>query len=133
MSKKIIFILSYSIDFCYNLLANDRYKLWLQYDYIKNESLRQTYLSSIEKLVPSGNSETINIAFKELKTGLESMLGSEFLSSSKKDAKNILTFGTKNNLPEDAILQLGNAYNEINNEGYIIKSFALKVKNHIVI
>src|SRR5690606_38245126 len=126
-------ILLFKIALCKYILSYDGYELWLQYEYINNESSRQDILSSIEKLVPFGNSETINIAFTELKTGLSSMLGSEFLSSSKDNAKGILIFGTKANLPEDVILQLGNAFNEINDEGYILKSYALKGKNHIVI
>lgn len=131
MLKKSHFVLLFSIVFCHHIFANEGYKLWLQYDYIKNESLRQHYLSSIEKLVPSGNSETINIAQKELKRGLSSMLGAEF--SSKDNASNVVIFGSKANLPEDVLLQLGNAYNEINEEGYIIKSYSLRGKNHIVI
>ncbi|WP_111309394.1 alpha-glucuronidase family glycosyl hydrolase [Confluentibacter sediminis] len=132
MLKKNHFILLFSIVFCNYIFANDGYKLWLEYSYIKSESLRKDYLKTIGKLVPSGHSETINIGLEELKRGFGSMLGSEFLSSNK-NTKNTLVFGSKANLDKDVLIQLGNAFNEINEEGFIIKSVAFKGKNHIII
>src|SRR5690606_1793036 len=121
----VFFIISFKI------FANDGYKLWLQYDYIKNQPLRLEYASATKTLMSLGDSETIKVASKELERGLTGMLGSEYKSASNKNS--VVIFGNKSNLSEDITRQLGNAFNEINEEGYIIKSFSLKGKNHIVI
>jgi len=125
--KTILFIL---LLICLKSFANDGYKLWLQYDYIKNETLRSEYQYFIGDLMPVGNSETIKIALKELELGLSGMIGSDYKSSSN---RSVLIFGNKAHLSDDILQQLGNSLAEINDEGYIIKSFFLKEKNHIVI
>jgi alpha-glucuronidase len=131
MLRKSCLIVPVFFIICFKVFANDGYKLWLQYDYIKKESLRLEYASATKNLMPFGDSETIKVALKELELGLGGMLGSEY--KSKPNNKSVLIFGKKSNLTEDITLQLGNAFNEINEEGYIIKSFSLKGKNHIVI
>src|SRR5690606_9228778 len=133
MLKKIYLLLLLSFVFCNHITANDGYKLWLQYNYVDNETLRQEYLDAIQNLSPTGNSETINIALKELQLGLGDMLGTAFSDKTNKTNGNVLIFGNESNLSEDIKLQLGNAFNQINDEGYIIRSFKLKGKNHIVI
>ena len=133
MLKKIYLLLLLSFVFCNHIVANDGYKLWLQYSYVNNETLRQQYLDAIQNVSPVGNSETINIALKELQLGLGDMLGSAFSAKTNKANGNVLIFGNEANLSEDIKLQLGNAFNQINEEGYIIRSFKLKGKNHIVI
>lgn len=116
-----------------NGFANDGYKLWLQYDYIQNEDLRQTYKSHIENLMPLGNSETIKIALKELELGLNGMLGSGFTSKSNNIKNSALIFGSKTNLSEDILIQINNDFNNISDEGFIIKSVVVKEKKQIVI
>lgn len=133
MYKKILLLFTFSLIFYNNIFANDGYKLWLQYDYVNNATLRQEYLTAIEKLSASGNSETISVAFKELDRALKSMLGPEFSSSSSNNNSNSLIFGSQANLSEDALIQLGNSFNEINEEGFIIKSVSFKGKKHIII
>ncbi|WP_428741925.1 alpha-glucuronidase family glycosyl hydrolase [Tenacibaculum sp.] len=114
-------------------VANNGYDLWLQYRFIQNKELRSNYQSNIQKLIPVGNSESIKVGFKELKSALNGMLGSEFLSEAHNEDANTLLFGSEKNLSENIRIQLGNAFNEINNEGFIIRSFSIKGKKYIVI
>ncbi|WP_179004583.1 alpha-glucuronidase family glycosyl hydrolase [Winogradskyella forsetii] len=127
LKKLVLFVV---LLFCLKSFANDGYKLWLQYDYIKNENLRSEYQAATSNLMSFGTSETIKIALKELELGLNGMLGSDYKSASK---NSVLIFGNKTNLSNDILQKLGNSFTEINEEGYIIKSLFLKEKNHIVI
>jgi alpha-glucuronidase len=129
--KKHHLVLLLFVGCCHISFANDGYKLWLQYRLVENDALRQSYQSNIQNIVPFGNSETIKIALKELKLGLSGMLGSEFLSNG--DSNNTLIFGSKNNLNKDILVELGNGFNGVNEEGYIIKSISTKGKNQLII
>ncbi len=118
---------------CMKSVANNGYDLWLQYRFIQNKELRSNYQSNIQKLIPVGSSESIKVGLKELKSALNGMLGSEFLSEAHNEDANTLLFGSEKNLSENIRIQLGNAFNEINNEGFIIRSFSIKGKKYIVI
>jgi alpha-glucuronidase len=131
MLKKNLLLLLTLVLYCQISFANDGYKLWLQYRLVKNDVLRENYLSNIQSLYPVGNSETIKIALKELKLGLNGILGSEFLSGG--DGNNTLIFGSKNNLNKDILVELGNGFNDINEEGYIIRSISTNGKNQLII
>ncbi len=113
--------------------ANDGYKLWLQYTYIKNETLRNTYKSQIKNLNPLGDSETIKVALNELQLGLNDMLGEAYATTSITTREYNLIFGSKTHLTQDISIQLANEFNQINDEGFIIKSIFLKGKKQIVI
>lgn len=121
------------IFICVEGFANDGYKLWLHYSYIKNETLRSTYQSQIKGLMPLGNSETINTAFNEIQLGLNGMLGFNFPTKSTHLKEGSLIFGAKENLLQDIYNQLINDFDQINDEGFIIKSISFKDKNHIII
>ncbi len=131
MLKKLIVFVFCLV--CMKSVANNGYDLWLQYRFIQNKELRSNYQSNIQKLIPVGNSESIKVGFKELKSALNGMLGSEFLSEAHNEDANTLLFGSEKNLSENIRIQLGNAFNEINNEGFIIRSFSIKGKKYIVI
>jgi alpha-glucuronidase len=131
--KKYGFILVLQFLVCFKSYSNNGYKLWLQYSYIENEEIRSNYQSNIKRIIPLGNSETIKVGLKELEWGLNGMLGSGFLADTENMAANSLMFGSKTSLNEDITRQLGNAFNEINNEGFIIQTILIKGKNHIVI
>lgn len=133
MLKKYGLILVLQFLVCFKSYSNNGYRLWLQYSYIENEQIRSNYQSTIKRIIPLGDSETINVGLKELELGLNGMLGSGFLADTENMVANSLMFGSRTSLNEDIIRQLGNAFNEINNEGFIIKTILIKGKNHIVI
>jgi len=118
-----------------NSFANDGYKLWLQYDIVKNKALRKHYQSHIKKVMPLGHSKTIKIALNELERGLSGMLGESFLSKVNKSTTNkcVLVFGSKASLNQDVLNLLEKDFREINDEGFIIKSISLKGKKQIII
>ncbi|MEN3325054.1 alpha-glucuronidase family glycosyl hydrolase [Mariniflexile soesokkakense] len=117
---------------CSKSFGNDGYKLWLQYRFVENEALRGNYRSYINKLMPLGDSKTIEVAEKELELGLKGMLGLDFLSKPGVGEKSLI-FGEKSNLSKDISIQLESDFNNINDEGFIIKSISIKGKNQIVI
>ncbi|MFI1744888.1 alpha-glucuronidase family glycosyl hydrolase [Thalassobellus sediminis] len=135
MLKRYSLLALVMIMFSLKSFANDGYKLWLQYDIIKNESLRKNYQSHIKKLIPFGNSETIKIALNELERGLSGMLGEKYLSKIKESnsKKCVLVFGSESSLNRDVSSLLAKEFSEINDEGFIIKSITLKGKKQIVI
>ena len=128
LKKQLLIIL---VLICFKGFANDGYKLWLQYDYIKNETLRLDYQADVKNLMHFGDTETIKVALKELELGFAGMLDSNYKSQSKSNS--VLILGNRANLSKDIKDQLGNSFNTITDEGFIIKSFTLKGKSHIVI
>jgi alpha-glucuronidase len=133
MLKKYHILLLLFVLFCQISIANNGYKLWLEYRYIENESLRLSYQLNIKQIVSLGNSETIKVGLNELNLGLNSMLGSNFSPNIDKNEDNALVFGSRNFLSEDIKLQLGNTFNGLHDEGYIIKSIKVEGKNQIII
>ena len=110
--------------------ANDGYELWLQYNVVENNQLLKEYQSSIGNLNALGNSETIKIATKELQLGLTGLLGAEF--KLKKTEKQ-LVFGSESYLDKKIVKLLKKDFENINDEGYIIKKIKLNKIEHIVI
>lgn len=118
---------------CYMLHANNGYKLWLQYNYIEQEQIRKSYQEQIKGLKPLDDSETINIALNELKQGLDGMLGVGFSNAISEIKEHSLIFGSKSKLNQDMLIQLANDFNNINDEGFIIKTIFLKGKKQTII
>jgi alpha-glucuronidase len=55
--------------------AEDGYRLWLRFDLLENESLRQYYLQQIQQVWIDGESPVLHTAEKELIDGLSGLLG----------------------------------------------------------
>ncbi|UWY27711.1 alpha-glucuronidase [Flavobacterium sp. TR2] len=117
----------------FSTVAQKDYKLWLQYNTVANSIVASEYKNNLKGIAVLGNSETIKIAEKELKTGFVDMLGS--IPEIRKDAKgeNNLIVGSQMNLSSEIKTELQADLNKINNEGFIIKSISLKNKKQIVI
>ena len=50
--------------------AEDGYDMWLRYQPVANENLRQEYQVQIQQVVAEGRSPTIKVAVAELQRGL---------------------------------------------------------------
>ncbi|MDP5202280.1 alpha-glucuronidase family glycosyl hydrolase [Flavobacterium sp. DG2-3] len=113
--------------------AQKDYKLWLQYNSVANASMAKEYKDNLKGLVVLGNSETIKIAEKELKTAVVEMLG--ILPEIKSDLKgeNNLIIGSQSNLNSEIKSQLQSDFDIINDEGFIIKSISFQNKKQIII
>lgn len=116
-----------------NLFAQADYKLWLQYNRVENKEIAAIYASKIQRIVALGNSETIQVASKELQLGLSSLLGDKITVQQSIDVENVLIFGSKSSLNVDILKNLNNEFEKINDEGYIIKTIKQKNKNQILI
>ena len=119
--------------FCINSSAQADYKLWLQYKKIQDSKLASEYKSKINGFFALGNSATIQVTSKELQSGLSSLLDTKIQTQQDINGENTLVFGSKSSLNEDIIKNLKNELDQVNNEGYIIKTFSLNNKNHILI
>ncbi|MFC0780556.1 alpha-glucuronidase family glycosyl hydrolase [Flavobacterium sp. HJSW_4] len=113
--------------------AQKDYKLWLQYNTVNNSAIASEYKNNLKGIVVLGNSETIKIAEKELKTGFQDMLG--FIPEIKSDVKgeNNLIVGSQSNLNSEIKKELQSDFGKINEEGFIIKSVSIENKKQIII
>lgn len=76
MNRKVISILTAGFLLLPILsIANDGYRLWLQFDPIENENLRITYEEQLGTLFVAGDGLVLNTAAEELRSGLRAMLG----------------------------------------------------------
>ncbi len=131
--KKHLFIIPiFLLLFSFKTMAQKDYKLWLQYDKKTNSELVSKYLSDVQGIVSLGNSETSKIASKELEVGLSEMFGNKIGIKSKIEGDQNIIIGSKELLSAEIQKEIGN-FDQINEEGFIIRSISLKGKNQIVI
>ena len=113
--------------------AQKDYKLWLQYDKIQNAVMASEYKNNLQGIVSLGSSQTAKISFAELETGILNMLGNKPEIGSVIKGENNLIVGSQTALNLDLQKVLESDFQNINNEGFIIKSISLKNKKQIVI
>ncbi|WKL49771.1 alpha-glucuronidase family glycosyl hydrolase [Flavobacterium pectinovorum] len=117
---------------CWSSSAQKDYKLWLQYNKVDNADLKTQYLSTIQEIVSLGKSETAKIAFTELQFGLDEMLGKKFENKSTITGDHNIIISSKESLTPEIEKEVGN-FDQINDEGFIIKSISIKNKKQLVI
>lgn len=117
----------------FSALAQKDYKLWLQYNTVANASISKEYQDNLKGILVLGNSETIKIAVKELKTGFLEMLGNVPEIKSELKGENNLIIGTQSNLNTEIRKELQSDFDKINEEGFIIKSISIQNKKQIII
>lgn len=120
------------IAVCWSSSAQKDYKLWMQYNKVENATLKTEYLTAIEEIVSLGKSETSKIAFKELQSGLDAMLGKKFENKSATSGVYNIIIGSKESLTSEIKKEIGN-FDQINDEGFIIKSISIKNQKQLVI
>lgn len=113
--------------------AQKDYKLWLQYDAVSNSDLKSEYLSNIQGIVALGNSDTETIATHELQSALTDMLGKKITAGKKLEVNHTIIIGSKASLSSEIQKSIESDFNQINEEGYIIKSISINNKTHIII
>lgn len=123
----LFFLISFSAS------AQKDYKLWLQFNAVTNSGMASEYKNNIKGIAILGNSETIKIAEKELKTAFLSMLGNIPEIKSEVKGENNIILGSQSNLNAEIKNELQSDFDKINNEGFIIRSFSFKNKRQIVI
>lgn len=132
IKKNSLILLPFFI-FSFNLLAQEDYKLWLQYNKVQDNNLLSEYNSNINGVVALGNTETIQVATKELKMGLSGLLGKQIVNQENSIGKCLVFFGSEKLLKGDLLEQVKKELSILNNEGFIIKTIQLNNTNHILI
>lgn len=132
-NKKQLFVMLVLMFWAKKITAQEDYKLWLQYSKVAEAKLALGYIPKIKCIVGLGNSETIQVAAKELQNGMLGMLGKRMPMNQNPDTENALVFGSKSSLNQVIQEYLKNEFEQINNEGYIIKTIMINGKNQIII
>lgn len=109
--------------------AEDGYNLWLRYNILENNSLKDEYCSKFQYLKLYGETDQSSVAIKELKMGIKGLLGRSIVFSNSGDKDGIVII-TTDSVPEMIIsaelIPLGQ-------EGYIIKSIEKEDKYKILL
>ena len=119
ITKKFIAVIVFCC-FTSFLHAQKGYDLWLQYDKIENEEIKEEYLNGLNGFKIYGKNPTLEAVRDELKTAYRGFFGNEF-PESVSIKENTLVLGTKEDLPPYVLPSLEEELAEINEEGYIIK------------
>ena len=130
--KKITLLLLLNLIFWSGSAQKD-YKLWLQYDKKLNPEITAGYLSNIHGIVSLENSKTLSISVNELEMGLNAMLDLKIQINTKIEGENKIIIGSQSSLDSEILKLLKTDFNQINDEGFIIKSISLKNKKHTII
>jgi alpha-glucuronidase len=120
------------IAVCWSSSAQKDYKLWMQYNKVDNANLKTEYLSSIKEIVSLGKSETAKIALTELQSGLDEMLDRKFQNKPTISGERNIIMGSKEILTSEVQKEIG-SFDQINDEGFIIKSISINNKKQLVI
>jgi alpha-glucuronidase len=132
LKKNVLSSILFFIAVCWSSSAQKDYKLWLQYNKVENTNLKTEYLSGIKEIVSFGKSETSKIASSELQSVLEEMLDKKFEIQSTITGDQNIIIGSKELLTAELQKEIGN-FDQINDEGFIIKSISIKNKKQLVI
>jgi len=124
----IIFTLLFS-NFAY---ADDGYSLWLNYKKIGNQKKIEEYRNILSAIFFPGTSKTCDIAQKELKTGLETMLNKE-ISFKKNEKECNLIISTPLNSALARTLKIATQLRVLGREGFLLKSIHQGNKSTIIL
>ena len=113
--------------------SDDGYRLWLKYDLISNASLLQKYKDNLKAIMIIGESETIQIAKKELMNGLTGLLGTSLPLTNSIDQSEILIVGSFSNFSQLENTDLKTKIALVGKEGYVISNQIIDSKKTIVI
>jgi alpha-glucuronidase len=103
--------------------ANDGYKLWLQYLPFENKAVGDYYRDYLENITINGESPTLAVIQKELEIATEGFFGNEKNIAFSQNPESNLTWIIKSkDLGDDIKTKLGPKLNQIEDEGYWIKS-----------
>lgn len=102
--------------------ADDGYRLWLRYDKIQDEDLRQDYLHQLRQIHYAGSSARIEKAKKELQRGLSGLLAQKITFSEEPGNGPTLLAGTPESSPHIRSMDLKDELRSLGEEGYLIRT-----------
>ena len=112
--------------------ADDGYRLWLKYDKISTAEVLNSYTKLIKVQCVIGNSATTQIIKKELSLAFQGLFG-QIIQDGNDLKENMLLVGCQNDLPSQIADQTKQQVQELNDEGFLIKTARLKNKSLLVI
>ncbi|RYZ92734.1 MAG: alpha-glucuronidase, partial [Moraxellaceae bacterium] len=130
---KLIIIVGYFLaSFSY---AEDGYDMWLRYQPIVNNALKQEYQTQLRHIVAEGNSPTIKVAVAELQRGFAGLLNTptSLVDSVNNLGDGSVIIGTPENSKIIASLNVKKILATVGSEGYAIKKIRIGAIDHIVI
>ncbi len=98
-------------------LAKDGYGLWLNYEYVENDALREHYLSYFTDVRTPGSSETIQVIKDELSTAFKGLFNTTLPVGNSSTASNHLELKLVNEKDRTY-----NSFESLEQEGYSIVS-----------
>ena len=107
-----------SIFLINQLFADDGYRLWLKYELIQNEEIREHYQSRIHNIFLPDDSQRSLIAHNELRSGLKALLGNDTFENNKLEEPSIFLTITGYSKYVDRILEQKNI--KLGPEGFLI-------------
>ncbi|MFY0628046.1 MAG: alpha-glucuronidase [Reichenbachiella sp.] len=110
------------LAFPFSALSEDGHDLWLRYKFIEIEKTRNNYSDQIPTIHLPGKSETHDLIKKELITSMEGMLGTNIPFSQANVEGNQLIIGTKSSLKNTVLREAIDNYEDLGEEGYLIKT-----------
>lgn len=102
--------------------ADDGYRLWLRYDTIQNEELRESYLHQIRQLHYTGTSSIFEKAKEEIQRGLSGLLSQNVSFSDHPVSGATLIAGTPESSPYIQLLERQGELRPLGEEGYLIRT-----------
>ncbi len=130
--RKIIFVLVFMSGFL-QIEAENGYRLWLRYDLISNLKILGEYKNSINGLMFSGSSPTIEAAKEEMQIGLSGLLEKNIPEVNSVNESGIIIIGTPDNLPEELKSGTKERLKNIGGEGFVIYNSSIGGKKVIVV
>ena len=109
------------------LIADDGYKLWLNYVKVSNETLRKSYEKQISSIVYQSESPVIQSAVKELKTAFAAFTGNDLAivrTTNESTGAVVLAYGRDKAL---SILKITRELEALGRDGYMIRTVAGKI------
>jgi alpha-glucuronidase len=107
------------------------YELWLNYNKIADEDLRNEYRSNLQTIYLEGDSDTHLAIKKELQMGFGGLLDTEVIFQKYNGTGNALIVAKYDDLPQDFKTIV--TAEGLTEEGYVIKTAQLKDKSYVVV
>ncbi|MBN1153837.1 alpha-glucuronidase [candidate division KSB1 bacterium] len=118
----LLFLMIYMINL--SLKADDGYRLWLKYDKIENEAIRESYKKLIQKTFLIGNSSVMQVVENELSMALHGLLGQPLLHNNDL-TQNTLIIALENDLPS-AILDREKYATSLTGDNFSDQGFVIR-------
>ncbi|MCP8900031.1 alpha-glucuronidase family glycosyl hydrolase [Gilvimarinus xylanilyticus] len=99
--------------------AEDGYRMWLRYQPTADTQLRSQYQQQFTNIVQPGDSPTLQLAARELATGLRGITGQEIATPDTPTTGSVV-FGTPESSAVIKSLELNDQLNALGDEGFVI-------------